>query len=176
MNQPVPHVFHPHHWHIHETLVAPPNHDVVRNPDIPIIYAFRIAAAVYLSATLAAICLLSAGVISPAVVGGRFILCAGIGVVSSALAFLGGIIYGLPNALGGSIWSVKLAWSHFVVLNVAVLMPLGYLVFDRTVAELAAGEILAAVLILHAGAIVAFIANMIETIIHFAMPDTGSRS
>lgn len=167
MNQPAPHLFHPHHWHVHETIVSPPPVDVVRNPDIPIIHAFRIAAGAYLAVTIAAVALFSFGVIDPGVVGGRFVLCAGIGLVAAALSFVGGIMYGLPHVLGGSLWSVRLAWSHFVALNVAVLLPLWYLIFNRTLAELASTEILAVVVTLHAGAIGTFILNLVESAVHF---------
>lgn len=170
MNQPVHHVFHPHHWHVHEEIVHPSEDDVVRNPDAHVVNAFRIAAASYLGLTLGALGLLSAGVIPPEAIGGRMLLCAGAGFVAAALLFLAGVLYNVPHALGGGLWSVKLAWSHFAALNAAVLVPVWFLIFRRTLADLAAAEILAMVVILHAGAIAAFIANMFESVTHFEWP------
>jgi len=169
MNQPVPHIFHPHQWHVHEELVVPAA-EVVHNPDGAIVGAFRIASATYFALTMAVIGLLSAGVIPASAIGGRMLLCTAAGFLASAVCLLAAILYNLPHTLGGEIWSVKLAWSHFTALNVAVLLPVWFLVFDRTLADLAAGEILAVVVILHAGAIGAFIGNMFKSVAYIDWP------
>ena len=170
MSQPAHHVFHPHHWHVHETIVHPSEDDFVRNPDAHVVNAFRIASASYVALTVGALGLLASGVIPASAVGDRMLLCLGAGFAASALSFLAGMLYNVPHTLGGGLWSVRLAWSHFTALNAAVLVPLWFLIFDRTLADLAAAEILALVVILHAGAIAAFIANMYESVMHFEWP------
>jgi hypothetical protein len=168
-------VFHPHHWHVHEEIVAPVP-DVVRNPDGNVVHAFWIGSAVYFGLSMASAGLLAAGIIPASAVGGRMLLCLASGFLASAVSLLAGLLYDLPHFLGGGLWSVKLAWTHFAALNVAVLMPLWFLIYDRTIADLMAGEILAVVVILHAGAIGTFIGNMYKSVAHMDWPARGAKS
>ncbi len=171
MSQHAIHPFHPHQWHVHEELVRPGEADVVRNPDAWVVNAFRIAAAVYFATTMGVLGLVATEVIPASAIGGRLLLCAGAGFLASVVSFLAGMLYAVPHALGGGLWSVRLAWTHFAALNVAVLLPIWYLLFDRALADLASAEVLAMVVVLHAGAIAAFIANFYESVAHFAWPE-----
>jgi hypothetical protein len=118
--------------------------------------------------------LLFSGVIPPSALGGRMLLVASAGFLATALTAVGALLYSLPHWLGGGLWSVKLAWTHFAALNAAVLVPVWFLVFDRSLADLIAGELLAVVVVLHAGAIGSLIANMFESVGHIDWPGRKS--
>lgn len=156
------------HAHVpwaHHHLPATPAPEVApfREPEEQVVYAFELAAIGYLAAVLGPVLLLVGGMLPSDAVDGWSEIYFMAGCLPLALSVLAGVLYGLPLALGTRLWSVPLAWTHFAMLNSALLVPIWRLAGGRLPAGISIDQALAGVIALQAFGLAAMLANLVET-------------
>lgn len=156
-------------WGAHQWPSAPgqatgPAVAPMPDAEAQIVHAFELAAVGYLLAVLGPVLLLFEGTIPREAMDGWVDIYFTAGCLPLGLSVLAAVLYGLPRAMDSRLWSTRLAWCHFALLNTAVLLPVWRLVAEHGSSGASLDRLLALVVIGQAAGVVAMLANLLESV------------
>jgi len=135
-------------------------------PEEVVVHAFHLASLAYLTAVLGPLLMVLGGTLPASELAGWGEIYLMTACLPLALSVLGGVLYGLPVALGERLWSVPLAWFHFALLNTALLVPFWTLLARPAAAGLSADRLLVGMVAIQLFGLACLFANLVLTAWH----------
>jgi hypothetical protein len=91
---------------------------------------------------------------------------AALALIAAALAALAALHYGIPHAQGGKLWSLPLAWFHWLLVNAGFLYPAWIFHAGGTSTEEAWDRLPVVMAVLLAGGLAATVVNLVASMLH----------
>lgn len=156
------------HWHLpwtadDRTAGPGPLAALLHDPETMVVDLFELTAIGYLLATLGVVALIGVGILTAEDLAGHGDLDLGSGFLAVALSGLAGILYGLPAARGGRLWSPKMAAVHYVLMNLAALVPIGLVMSETVTTDGGNNYLLAGAAAVQVTGIVLMLINLLQS-------------